>query len=92
MIGADINAVAGENYSASNLLKSGEYNIESSTHNHKWGKTSPSTDDLYYPNKYPNTNFMIYTRGNFGTPFDKNTLPDTDPVYSLPPIQINFKK
>jgi len=75
LIGADINAVSAENYSLSNLLKSGKFDVKICTHNHKLGVSSPGYDDLYYAGKYPKTNFKIYNRGNYCTPFDKNTPP-----------------
>ena len=78
-------------YNRGGTLKSGQYDVKSSTHNHKWGKTSPNEGDLYYPTQYPNVNFMIYTKGNFCTPFDKNTPANVEREFSLPPIRVKAK-
>jgi RHS repeat-associated protein len=92
LIGSDINAKKGESYSAPNLLNSGRFNVKSITHNHRWGKMSPSPDDVQLAKLFPNILFQIRTKGNICTPFDRTTPPDTDPVYEIPSVIVPGKR
>ncbi|MBP5710506.1 MAG: hypothetical protein J6W84_05970, partial [Bacteroidales bacterium] len=78
LIGTDLNAQKGQTYSIPNLLQSETYTVLDCTHNHYAEKCSPSSNDVFYAQKYPQVNFSIRTKGDICTPYDGNTQPDYD--------------
>ena len=78
LIGSDIYAKAGENYSIPNLLNNTDYYVLDCIHNHYAMKQSPSNADVYYAKKNPKTNFSIRTAGDICTPYNAQTPPDYD--------------
>ena len=74
LLGFDVDADCGLNYSTINLLKSNDYKVLSSTHNHPFDSDMPSgEEDLFYPRHYPQTTFSIRTSGNYCLPYTENS-------------------
>ena len=89
LLGFDVYAECGANYSVINLLKKDEYEVLSSSHNHPFDSDMPSgEEDLFYPRHYPQTTFNIRTSGNYCLPFTENS---TTGVIIAIDFKIKFK-